>query len=164
VPLDMCLVMTVQIFHQTKSGGPAISGINISYTRKLCMTIQFLFFSPFNIAYNFPLFSIQVFWPIVCRCENSCPQTTYVCYFPLFCLLVSDYASCVPYLHSHVTFYHLSQLCQKTFYCWDVLPKHTVCLYFQLQTYDFGFVSCDTVWLCRQVGGTCCHHPQGMND
>jgi hypothetical protein len=44
VLLGMCLVFPVQVFHQTKSGGPAFSGINISYTRKLCTAIQFLFF------------------------------------------------------------------------------------------------------------------------
>ena len=162
LPLVMCLEIPVQNFHQTKSGGPAFSGL-VSLTLENCVW-QFRSCFSFHIAYNVPLFNIQVFWPIICRCENRCPQTVYVCYFPSFHLLISDYASSFPYLHSHVIFYHLSQLCQKSFCFWGVLPKHTVPLYFQLQTYDFGLVSFDTVWLCRQVGGTRCHHPQGMND
>jgi len=96
VPLGVCLVIPVRIFRQTKSGGPAFSGINIS-----CVC-QFSSCFSFHIAFNVSLFSIQVFWPTVCRCENSCPQTTYMCYFPSFHLLISDYASCFPYLHSHV--------------------------------------------------------------
>ena len=109
VPLGMCLVIPVQFFHQTKPGGPVFSGINISYTRKFC--IQFSSCFSLHIAYNVPLFSIQVFWPIMCRFENSCLQTTYMCYFQSFHLLCSEYACCFSCVHSNVKFYHLSDLC-----------------------------------------------------
>lgn len=74
----------------------------------------------FHIAYDFPLFSIQVFWPIVCRCENSCPQTTYVCYFPhsIYLLVIMPPVSPTNTLMSDFTTCHS---CVRRVYCQNIL-------------------------------------------